>query len=96
MLITAVFGDVHVSDVLFNRIQKHKWLYFLVAACLSVTSLIVLPIILITLAGWPHFPSVLLGVVSAIVVVKPLQKYIDLRRECKWFVAESEAQPKLF
>ncbi len=96
MLIAAVFGDAHVSDVSFNRMRKHKWLYLLVAACLSVTSLIVLPIILITLARWPGFPSVLLGVVSAIVVVKPLQKYIDLRLECKWVAAGSEAQPKLF
>ena len=96
MLITAVFGNIHISNVLLKRMKIQKWLYLLLGMCLSITSLIGLPIILVAFARWPLFPSVLLGVACSILAAKPFQKFSDLRLECKWFVAGSSSQPKLF
>jgi len=96
MLIRAVFGDVNISDNAMKSMMAYKWLYFVLSLCLGIISLILLPILLISHAGWPSFPSVLLGLVSVVVIAKPLQKYLNLRLECKWFASGSKSQPTLF
>jgi len=96
ILIKAVFGDVRISNAFARQIRKQKWIYFMVIITLSGTSLIGIPIILTILAGWPWFPSALLGVISTLIVRRPSQRYTDLRFESKWFDSGSEAQPTLF
>lgn len=96
MLIKAVLCNARIPDALVKRMRQQKWAYGMVVAFLTGACLIGIPMSLITFAGWPRFPSVVLGLASVLSVRVPLRKYTDLRLESKWFASESKAQPTLF